>query len=196
MKKIIIGFLIFTNLFLGQAFFMEHGEAAVMPGPGHYALACACVEGDLPEVIRLIEVEGVSVNSRNTAGFTPLHWAAMHRHQDLMQYLIDNCAERTAEAFVGGNGITPAILASLQRDPGLLALFVDDLRPLPPPTVLRRATAIYLSWFIPGDDNVVIRPSEEAVVDSGRGELYGVIDFILGQEVDDSSNYEDEEQGI
>ena len=63
----------------------------------------AVKEGDLNAVNRLL-ASGVSVNARGDDGYTPLHFAALYGHQQIVKLLISKGAKVNAKS---SKGLTP-----------------------------------------------------------------------------------------
>ena len=54
--------------------------------------AIACAQGDYESVRKLIE-QGVDVNKKDPANFTPIMRAATNGHRNIVEYLVDNGAK-------------------------------------------------------------------------------------------------------
>jgi len=56
-------------------------------------------KGDLGEIKKLVECEGLDVKMRNSEGFGLLHAAAMFGHTELVEYLLSKGADPNIQTF-------------------------------------------------------------------------------------------------
>lgn len=85
-------------------------------------LCCSCRLGDKPKALALIE-SGISVNSKDSQGISPLHWAAAFNCPDTVQYLL------TAKANIhqrNNAGYTPLHNACLSGNLKLAVLLIQE----------------------------------------------------------------------
>ena len=82
---------------------------------------CECaIRGDL-EKINLLIAEGADVNMIDTAGVTPLHFAADRGHKEVVQLLISKGADVNA---VTKYGITPLTSATILKQKDVMELLI------------------------------------------------------------------------
>lgn len=83
----------------GQTFAIKRNEK------GETQLHQACISGNIQQVIRLID-QSHPVNIRDHAGWTPLHEASNHGHQDIVQVLLERGAAINDKGGKSCDGIT------------------------------------------------------------------------------------------
>lgn len=87
----------------------------------------AIEQGDLKRVQAIFETDEGLANLRDAAGATPLHYAAIHGHRQIVQLLLDRGADinSTDRRF----GATPAgwAIEYLRELGGYLAIELDDM---------------------------------------------------------------------
>ncbi|RPB04836.1 ankyrin [Choiromyces venosus 120613-1] len=101
--------------------YVEHNPGSVFTG-----LHCASFFGIAEVVDALIGTEGYDINQRDWVGVTPLIWAAMYGHQDVVELLLeregiiadipDRGSGRTALSWAAGNGHEGTMRLLLMRE--------------------------------------------------------------------------------
>ncbi len=106
------------------------GLAVVLPtllfsGPPALAddLIAASRRGDLFAVKHYLRKLPDSIGARDGFLYTPLHWAAVQGHWDVVETLVEHGADVNA---VGGDGGTPLHLASHHDRPDMIRLLLDE----------------------------------------------------------------------
>jgi ankyrin repeat protein len=72
----------------------------------------AAQEGNVKEAKQLIE-SGTKVNIQDEKGYTPLHWATLQKHPDLVQLLLEKGADYKLKEYIGG--LTPLDIANREK---------------------------------------------------------------------------------
>jgi hypothetical protein len=87
----------------------------------------AAKQGDLERVKGILETNDRLANLRDEAGATPLHYAAIHGHRQIVQVLLERGADINSRD--GQFGATPAgwAIEYLREMGGYLAIELDDL---------------------------------------------------------------------
>jgi ankyrin repeat protein len=87
----------------------------------------AAKQGDLERVKGILETDGRLANVRDEAGATPLHYAAIHGHRQIVQLLLERGADINSRD--SRFGATPAgwAIEYLREMGGYLAIELDDL---------------------------------------------------------------------
>ena len=87
----------------------------------------AAKQGDLERVKGILETDGRLANLSDEAGATPLHYAAIHGHRQIVQLLLERGADINSRD--GRFGATPAgwAIEYLREMGGYLAIELDDL---------------------------------------------------------------------
>lgn len=83
----------------GQSFAIKRNEK------GETQLHQSCISGNVQQVLRLID-QGHPVNIRDHAGWTPLHEASNHGHQDVVKVLLERGAAINDKGGKSCDGIT------------------------------------------------------------------------------------------
>jgi hypothetical protein len=92
------------------------------PAAGDDIIA-ASRRGDLFAVKHYLRKFPASIGARDGFRYTPLHWAAVQGHWDVLEALIERGADVNA---VGGDGGTPLHLASHHDRPDMIRLLLDE----------------------------------------------------------------------
>ena len=77
---------------------------------GLYVIHSACRGGSLPIIQYLIEKQKVNINIKGARGKTPLHIAAIHHYDDVINYLISKGADKNAKDDYGTTPFTQKTL--------------------------------------------------------------------------------------
>jgi len=92
------------------------------PGTRTIELCEAASAGNLQAVQRLLDV-GTSVDAKDASGFTPLHRAVQHGHQQIARHLLSHGADTSATTTSGG--IPTLHLATAARDAEMARILLD-----------------------------------------------------------------------
>jgi hypothetical protein len=82
----------------------------------------AAKTGDLQTVRSILTQNPSKLNATDEDHYTPLHWASMRAHWDIVEYLIDKGADVNA---IGGDGGTPLNWAAHHDNVEVIQLMVD-----------------------------------------------------------------------
>jgi len=85
------------------------------------ALLSAAESGNIGEVVKQLDY-GADINARNRDGITPLHFAALSGHRDVVEFLINRGANVKAKASQGG---TPLYFAVVMEHKDVADLLID-----------------------------------------------------------------------
>jgi len=91
-KKIIISFLLITFIFAGT---MSYSILFYMVSK----INCACSEGNLPEVKRLLSIAPYLINFRDREDYAPLNCAVLNGNKDIAEFLIFKGADVNMQRF-------------------------------------------------------------------------------------------------
>ena len=90
-------------------------------------LIAACTQGNLEQTIAMLDADNSLVNQKDATGATPIHYAALNGHCDVVRLLV----ERGADVNSTDNqyGATPAgwAIEYLRELGGFLAIELNDL---------------------------------------------------------------------
>jgi ankyrin repeat protein len=84
-------------------------------------ICAAAADGDLVKVDRFVAANPDAINERDGGG-TPLHWAVIHRHLEIVAYLLDHGAD--ANSLAGESKYTPLHHAADQEPNEMLRLLL------------------------------------------------------------------------
>jgi ankyrin repeat protein len=74
---------------------------ALLRNPDDVDLQHAAVTGDAAEVARLLRSGSANPNTRDLSGWTPLHYACLGGHRDVVRLLLDEGADPTKRTDKG-----------------------------------------------------------------------------------------------
>ena len=102
-----------------KGFTALHFAVSCSKDNGHTQLHEACIEGDMTEVMRLVDVDDHMIHAQDNVGYTPLHFACRLGHSDIVKTLMLAGADETITDNVWQ---TPAQVAERYGHPELLKL--------------------------------------------------------------------------
>ncbi|XP_046558662.1 protein VAPYRIN-like [Haliotis rubra] len=85
-------------------------------------LYAACREGNLAEVKRILDTGRADVNCRDVDGRTPVMWAALWGHRDVVELLVSRGADVSLVDDDGNNTLHYACMRRRQEDSGVCAV--------------------------------------------------------------------------
>jgi len=65
--------------------------------PNTFDICAVASTGNLENLKYLVESLNISVNTRDNDGTTPLHWASLQKHFEVVKYLVSKCADLEAQ---------------------------------------------------------------------------------------------------
>ena len=84
----------------------------------------AARDGKLSSVQYLVEIEKENVETKNRAGWTPLHWASYYGHLDIVKYLVEECHRNVEAKDI--SGWTPLYWASYNGHLDIAKYLVEE----------------------------------------------------------------------
>ncbi len=81
----------------------------------------AAKEGDIEKVKSILAIDPSRLSVQDAFGYTPLHWAALMKHKDIVKYLIDMGAEVN---ITGLDGCTPLHSAAGQNAVAIIGMLI------------------------------------------------------------------------
>ena len=86
------------------------------------AIVESAKNGDLQTVKTILAQDSAKLNATDESGYTPLHWACMRAHWDVVRFLIDKGADLNV---VGGDGGTQINWAVHHDNVDIIALMIE-----------------------------------------------------------------------